>query len=264
MSAELILVPYELGREGVGMGAGPLALASESGRRVALREPWTNEVAASFELNRHVAAAVYDATARGALPVVLTGACLTQQGVVAGLGTESLGLVWLDAHADFHTPDSTPTGFLDGQGLSAVVGDCWGSLCASVPGFAPLPATRVVLAGARDLEPSEEERLAASDIVTVAVERIGTLGEAVGELDAGRVSLHVDLDVLDPVAAGRANKYATTPGIGADELVDAVRAVAAQRPIAALTLSAYDPSYDGDGRVREAGLAVIEAVAGPG
>jgi arginase family enzyme len=71
---------------------------------------------------------------------------------------------------------------------------------------------------------------------------------------AGRVSLHIDLDVLDP-SFGRANQYAVPPGISPDELLDAVRAV---RPrLAAVTLSAYDPAFDPDGAVRDAAPAVL-------
>ena len=88
------------------------------------------------------------------------------------------------------------------------VGDCWTGLCATVAGFEPLPAECVVLAGARDVEPGERRRLAASDLVELARE-IGRLGAVLPA--AGRTSLHIDLDVLDP-AFGQANQYATPPG----------------------------------------------------
>ena len=111
MATELIAVPYVLGREGVGMGAGPLALAAgaaealnaERVERIGLSAPFTNEIGACFDLNRQVAHAVAGARERGATPVVLTGNCHTQQAVVAGLGGDELALVWLDCHADFHT-----------------------------------------------------------------------------------------------------------------------------------------------------------------
>jgi len=67
------------------------------------------------------------------LPVVLTGNCHSQQAVVAGLGTDHLRLVWLDWHGDFNTPETTETGYFDGYGLAMVVGDCWQTLCATVP-----------------------------------------------------------------------------------------------------------------------------------
>ena len=258
MAIELILVPYVLGREGVGMGAGPLALrevAEEVLRpavvtRVALSAPFGNEVGACFDLNRQVAAEVAAAAGRGALPVVMTGNCHTQQAVVAGLGggADGLGLVWFDCHADFHTPETTTSGFFDGQGLSMTVGHCWAELCATVPGFEPVAEERVVLVGARDVDAGEEERLAASRIVR----------SAAAHAPAKRVSLHLDLDVLDPDTVGRANAYATPGGMSADALTAAVRSVDG---VAAVTISAYDPAHDATGGVRDALRQVLRALA---
>ena len=74
------------------------------------------------------------------------------------------------------------------------------------------------------------------------------------------MSLHVDLDVLDP-AYGMANRYAVAPGLSPDAVVAAVRTVLASRRLAALTLSAYDPAYDRTGSVRDAALAVLRVIA---
>lgn len=265
MPVELIVVPYVLGREGVGMGAGPLALEADavealhgsSVERVSLSAPFTNEIGACFDLNRQVARAVADARRRGALPVVLTGNCHTQQAVVAGLGVDDLALVWLDCHADFHTPETTESGFFDGGALSMTVGNCWSGLCGSVPGFSPLPADRVVLIGARDVEPGERQRLDASEIVELGPGDTGRLASSLPS--AKRVSLHVDLDVLDP-RHGRANQYAVPPGLSPDEILGAVRTVAAGHQLAAVTLSAYDPAFDSTDGVREVALAALRLV----
>ncbi len=261
----LIVVPYVLGREGAGMGAGPLALEAgavealgpEHVERIGLSEPFANEIGACFDLNRQVARAVAAARDRGVLPVVLTGNCHTQQAVVAGLGADDLGLVWLDCHADFHTPETTPSGFFDGCALAMTVGDCWTALCATVPGFAPLPADRVVLAGARDVDAGERRRLDAAPVVELGPEDVGRLASVLPQ--AGRASLHLDLDALDP-AYGRANAYAAGPGLSPDELLDAARTVASRRDLAAVTLSAYDPGFDPDGGVRRAALEVLGAL----
>jgi arginase len=262
---ELILVPYSLGREGWGMGAGPLALRADveellapaAVTRLALSAPFENEVGACFDLNRQVAAAVAAARARGALPVVLTGNCHTQQAVVAGARPE--GLVWFDCHGDLQTPETTTSGFFDGCALSMVLGHCWATLCASVPGFAPLEGERVVLVGGRDLEPAERERLAAADMVHVGEREVGGLGAALGAAGS-RVSLHLDLDVLDAEAVGRANAYAMPGGIGSGELAEAVATVAGAAELEALTISAYDPSHDTDGGVRAAVRETLVAV----
>jgi arginase len=268
VAARVLCIPYVVGREGDGMGAGPLALVNaaaaalgtEDVRRIGLSEQRTTEVAACFDLNRQLAGEVATARTDGVLPVVLTGNCHSQQAVVAGLGTEDLGLVWLDCHGDFNTPETTETGYFDGYGLAMVVGDCWQTLCATVGGFAPLREDRVVLAGVRSIESGERERLDRSAIHRVDARDVARLPDELDRLHAKRISLHVDLDVLDP-AHGRANEFAVAPGITPDELVAAVNAVARDHELAALTLSAYDPSYDADGRVRDAAVAVLETAA---
>jgi arginase len=218
-------------------------------------------VAACFDLNRQLARQVRSARADGALPVVLTGNCHSQQAVVAGLGIEARGLVWLDCHADFNTPETTESGYFDGYGLAMVVGDCWQTLCATVPGFAPLADDRVILAGVRDVEDGERRRLANSSVRRIDPGNIARLADELGSHAPGQISLHVDLDVLDP-SCGRANAYAIGPGITADELVEAVATVTDQRELAALTLSAYDPTFDADGRVADVAMRVFEVATG--
>jgi len=249
------------------MGAGPLALAepvmrvlaTDDVRRISLAEPATTDVAACFDLNRQLAGEVAAARADRVLPVVLTGNCHSQQAVVAGLGTEPLGLVWLDCHADFNTPETTETGYFDGYGLAMVVGDCWQTLCATVPGFVPLREDHVLLVGVRDMEAGERQRLERSAIHRLDVRDVGRLADQLDHLHGDRISLHIDLDVLDPSHA-RANEYAKAPGLTPDQLTSAVTAVPRARELAALTISAYDPSYDTDGLVREAALAALHAV----
>ena len=82
-----------------------------------------------------------------------------------------------------------------------VLGHCWATLCASVPGFAPLAGERVVLVGGRYLEPAERERLSAAGIAHVGEREVGRLGPALGAAGS-RVSLHLDLDVLDARPSG--------------------------------------------------------------
>jgi arginase family enzyme len=97
----LIQVPYHLGHEGVGMGAGPRHLVAaglpealrEAGHEVEVaqvhrREAETNEVGASFEVVRRVAETVTRVVDDGSFPLALAGNCLTSLGVVAGLGHE--------------------------------------------------------------------------------------------------------------------------------------------------------------------------------
>jgi arginase len=77
----------------------------------------------------------------------------------------------------------------------------------------------------------------------------------------GRVSLHLDLDVLDAERVGRANAFAMPGGLTADELAEAVRTVLARARVEAVTISAYDPAHDTGGGVRAALRGVLRELA---
>ena len=133
------------------------------------------EVARIFELDRRLARRVAAARTEGAFPLVLGGNCCSCLGTVAGAGAPAV--VWLDAHADFDTPDDNLSGFTDVMGLAILTGSGWRALRETIPGFAPVREADVVLAGVRDLEPYQRERLAASAVRTVpgAIDRAALL-----------------------------------------------------------------------------------------
>ena len=258
--ARLIQVPYHLGHEQVVLGAGPPHLAEAIGGEtvvVARPGPFRNEVHASFDVIRAGAEAVREAVAAGRMPVVLAGNCASSVGTIAGLGRE-VGVVWFDAHADFHTPDSTPTGFFDGFGLAMLTGEGWAELRSTIDGVRTVPQEHVVLAGTRDVEPTEEARLADSAIARVDAD---TLESALDEL-AGRVEavyVHIDLDVLDP-SEGKANDWAVEGGFTASELEGALRAILGRFEVPAAAITAYDPRSDPEGRVPPIAAALVRVL----
>jgi arginase len=259
---QVITWPFQDGLPDIGMGAGPAVLARGlPGTPVAIppvpaRRP---EIGRIMELDRRLAAAVHAAVEAGALPLVLAGACMSAVGTVSGAGADGLGVVWLDAHADFDTPEDNMSGFFDVMALAVVTGAGWKALRETVPGYAPVPEDRVVLAGVRDLEPYQRARLGRSAVRALpgaftAEDLAAALDELRERVD--RVYLHVDLDVLDS-RAGRANEYAAPGGPGPDVVVGAVDAVFDRFAVAAAALTAYDPSEDTNGRAREVGRRVI-------
>ncbi len=178
----LLVVPYELARPRIGVGRGPerlLELGAEkalagSGARVESEVieldgdfsvlSGGNEVDASFDLVRLVAGRVREALDDGAFPVVLSGSCfLAAVGSVAGVSEGPLGVVWLDAHADFNSPETTIEGYLDGMGLRCSR-RAWQGMLGAVQGFRPLPETAAVLVGARDFDEPEKARLDGSAV----------------------------------------------------------------------------------------------------
>ncbi len=222
------------------------------------------EIQAAFELDRRLASRVKSAVEAGSFPLVLSGNCITSLVTIAGLSTAEPGVVWLDAHGDFNTPDTTIGGFLDGMALAIVTGRCWQPLAATVPGFQPVDDRAVMLLGARALDPaehdlltgSEVERLSADSLRHGAYKSLGRMREHTRD-----VYLHVDLDVLDP-AEGRVNGYVAPKGLLLGELREVVSDVAKVFRVRAAALTAYDPAYDADGRVCEAATILIETLLG--
>jgi arginase len=276
MDLSLISIPYDSALRGVRMGAGPESLLNAglanrlmaSGHSVQIEavehkaEP-PAEIRTAFELMRGVAARVHRAVESGRFPIVLSGNCNVAVGTRGGLG-DGVGVVWFDAHGDFHTPETTTGGFLDGSGLAILTGLCWRPLLKTVPGFRPVPEADIVLAGARDFEPVERTALDRSGVVVLspdAVRNAKSLRSSLGDM-AGRVSgayVHLDLDVLDP-AYGCANDYAAPAGLSPEELIGALQEVRRRLPIRALGVASYDPATDTAGTIREAALRSIEAV----
>ena len=274
---QLIAWPYHAGLRDVSMGLGASFLTADDGFRAALEDAGCAvvaelvppvdetlpEVARIFELDRRLALRVAAARARGAFPLVLGGNCCSCLGTVAGAGPDGLGVVWLDAHADFDTTDDNLSGFTDVMGLAVLTGTGWRALRETIPGFAPVPEADVVLGAVRDLAPYQRERLAASAVRTVP----GALDPAAlaVQLDAlagsvRRVYLHVDLDALD-TSVGRANPYAAPGGPPLAGVLAAVEAVCARFTVAAAALTAYDPRVDSDGAIADAARRIAGTLA---
>ena len=112
-------------------------------------------------------------------PVVLGGCCCTHIGAVRGLAgrTDRLGVVWLDAHGDLNTPETSPSGNL------------WGMPLRMLLDSEVVAPDDVALVGTRNLDPPEVEYMAATGIDD-------SLERALAGVDAVYVAL--DLDVVDP------------------------------------------------------------------
>jgi arginase len=275
MRLALLQVPYDAGHYGRRMGRGPLHLidtglvreltaAGHDVQLVPIRLPegFSIEAGAAVEAQRRVAEAARAARGESRLPILLAGNCNASLGVLAALGPGATGLVWLDAHADFNTPETTLSGFFDGMALSMITGSAWQAMAATVAGFHPLDERNVLLVGARDLDAAEEQRLAASHLQRIAAEDIPELAAgAVAQLArrVSRLHFHIDLDVLDP-SVGRANAYAAPGGLSLVQTETLIAAAGARCEIAAAAFTAYDPQEDTDGRIGGAVRSLLTAL----
>lgn len=250
------------------LDAGLAEAVAETGARVEVLEVGAppdsrGEIGTAFAVADRVARAVRRRSERGRLVIVLSGSCHAGIGSLSGLPGSARGVIWLDCHGDFNTPDTTESGLLDGTTLAAIAGRCWKRLSAGVAGFAPVPEEDILLVGARDLDPAEAELLSGSGVHLISREEAPPrLEEALRGLGR-RVDgayLHIDLDVLDP-SVGRANRYATEGGLSREELRRALEQVTEHCPVRVVGLASYEPSADEGGTVCEAALEIARLIA---
>jgi arginase len=152
-------------------------------------------------------------------PLVLGGCCSAHIGAVEGLAArhDRLAVVWIDAHGDLNTPETSPTG------------NAWGMALRSVLDGGAVQARDVALVGARNLDPPEEEFLASSDVHR---------GEdAVERATDGVSCVYVALD-LDALDRGEADVFFPEPGgLAADEVERVLRGLASGMAVVGLGLT---------------------------
>ena len=190
--------------------------------------PWERLAVLFAAVARAVAADVR----RGGRPVVLTGDCAASLGIVAGLQAAGAdpGIVWFDAHGDVQTPETTASGYLGGMPLRLLTG-YRPELIAARLGLYPVPEHRILLAGARDLDPPEVTYLS-----TAAIRRREVPALTAADLPGGPLYVHVDLDVID--ADGLPGlRYPVPGGPSAAQLAQSLRLLLATGRVAALALA---------------------------
>ena len=233
-SIRIIGIPIDLGQNKRGVDMGPAAVryagmtgelerlgypVHDSGNiAVPIRETLAGESASHFLPSiRRVCQETYQgarlAVEHGEIPIFLGGDHTLAIGSIGGVTHAGpAGLIWIDAHADFNTPQSTLTGNIHGMTLSVLVGEGYPELVDTGRPGAKLMAADVVMIGIRELDPEERGRLRESGIAVYTMRDIDERGigavtrEALERLEH-RQRLHVslDMDVLDPLAG---------PGVG--------------------------------------------------
>lgn len=199
---------------------------------------------------------VAEVVREGGRPVSVAGDCCATIGLVAGLQRAGVNptLLWLDAHGDFNTWETTPSGFLGGMPLAMMVGRGEQTLPQAV-GLARVPEARVVLCDARDLDPGERAALDDS-----RVQRFNDLkGLLASDTLNAPLYVHFDTDIVNPKDAP-AQSYATQGGPSADEMREFLRALARTKNIVAISMCAWNPALDTDGRTREVSMELLGAL----
>jgi arginase len=253
------LVGAALERAGVAVRAGPILRPSGSERRRQL---------AVSKLCGLLASAVADSVRHGRLPCVLGGDHSCAGGTWTGVarGTKgALGMVWVDAHMDAHTPKTSHTGRLHGMPLAWLLGQDDDPLYGLATGV--LEPEHVALIGVRSYEPEERERLERLGVRVFYMEDVerqgidATLEEALAIATHGTIALgvSVDLDVVRPEEAPGVG----TPvpgGITSAELTRALQSIAPRTQLAALELVEYSPRLDPSGRTARVAVDIACAL----
>jgi arginase len=209
-------------------------------------------------LHRQLAQQVAGSLARGARPISVAGDCCAAIAVLAGIqraGVDPL-VVWLDAHGDFNTHETTLTGFLGGMPLAMMTGR--GDLgLAQSAGLRTLPDGDVLLSDARDLDPAERELLSAS-----GVNRFADPSEILAALPPDRpVYVHLDMDILGPAHAP-AMRYSVPGGPSPDSLVSVGEVLRASGRLVAVSVTPWDLAADHDRRTERVCLSVLKGFTG--
>ncbi len=171
------------------------------------RNPMALHIDAIASASRDLAAAVETSIEAGRLALVLGGDHALSIGSLAGAASAGrLGVIWLDAHGDINTPETSPTGHVHGMPLAVANG--WGARpLVDIASRSDLRLEDLVYIGLRDLDPGERVLLRESPALVYPISSVETLGvaaityEAIRRLvERGVDAVHIsfDLDVLDP------------------------------------------------------------------
>ena len=267
MRLDLVTVPYRYDERGEGLGAGPDALLAAglpellhaagitfTGPHEAHLDPALQEEGRTAlnigRLGADTARLIATARRNGDGALVLAGDDTAAIGVVSGLeqaagAGAAIGVVWVDAHGDFNTPETSFSGILAGMPVAILAGLA-GPLWRDAAGLAtPVATGNILLAGVRELDEKEEELIRTTDVQVVPANELcdgDDFAQAVDRLArrCALLYLHVDLDVLDP----RFVPSASTPsanGLSVDELVEAMAKVLQTDKVAAVAISSLNP-----------------------
>ncbi len=217
--------------------------------------------------------AIYAAAQRCAgtaeFPIFLGGDHSIAIGTVSGMSSAGpLGLIWVDAHGDFNTPDTTPSGNIHGMPVAALTGHGHPDLVNLGHAGPKLRPQDVVMIGIRDLDTAERSILANSGTTVYTMRDVDELGMATVARRAltrlnhvPRIHLSFDMDAIDPTVA---------PGVGTPvpggltfrEAHLLMEILSEAHKIASLDVVEINPILDAGNRTAELAVELIDSVLG--
>ncbi len=213
--------------------------------------------------------------AQGRLPLILGGDHSIAIGTLAGVSKhfrekhQNVGLIWFDAHSDFNTPETSPTGNIHGMPLASVVGIGPAELTRLYGVYPKVQPQNAVLVGVRDVDFREKELLASSPVRVITMRDIDEKGmrsaveeaiKSASQQTAGFV-VSCDMDFIDPAYA---------PGVGTPvkggasyrEAHLAMEMIADSNRLLALELVEVNPVLDHMNATAKLGVELILSALG--
>lgn len=295
MDVRVIGAPMDLGadRRGVDMGpsairyagleeavrtagfsyndTGDLPIPNPEGRDPHAERPPSGDVRYLREtrwVTRRVESAVREAVSTGDFPLILGGDHSIAFGSIRGVSQDrDLGVLWLDAHGDFNTPSTSPSGNIHGMVLAGMCGR--GEFSDMSWAQSSIDESNIAMVGIRDLDSQEKENLQQSALHTFTmsdIDRVGLVSVIEQALDAvleSANSLHVslDMDFLDPD---------TAPGVGTPvsggatyrEAHTAMELVSETDSLRSMEIAEVNPILDSHNRTAEISVELVASALG--
>jgi arginase len=189
----------------------------------------------------------------------------TWSGVATAIAPQSLGLIWIDAHLDSHTPDTTPSGNIHGMPLAALLGAGPTELTHILTTQTKLKPENVCIIGVRSFEPAEKHFLEEMNVRIYYMDEIKTRGidtvfeEALAHVrkNSNYLGVSIDLDAIDPQSA---------PGVGSPEpdgidpeaLYQGLAHLLSQKELLAAEIVEYNPELDKHHETEQIAVTLIE------
>lgn len=226
--------------------------------------------------NGRLADNVMQNEADGYFTVGFLASCPSALGMLGGLqqsmtstDTSSVSILWLDAHADYNTPETTRSGSMGGMPLAVANGLALHQIRRDSKVEPPLPSSHIVTAGLRDVDPLEQHLLDVNRIENISVDDIRNLTQNVyDQMDAlskvsDKIYIHIDLDILDASEMPYHN-YPTPDGPTSYELAALFKEIFQKYPKAAAigfaSIPARDPDNIGLNAVNRMVVGAVEGI----
>jgi arginase len=207
--------------------------------------------------NGHLAEMVAANEEEGFFSVGLLANCNALMGMLGGFqdsrsseGPQRVGLLWVDAHGDFNTPETTLSGMLGGMPVAVSAGLALNRLRTESHLDPPILTEDIVMVAVRDTDPEEQELIEAHDLVVLSTQDVRDVSEAL-HAEMRRLSnstdliyVHIDMDVLDPREV-QGHGLTVPDGPTSQELAAALTEIFRYPRVAGLGI-ASTPAYEAD------------------